>query len=463
MKRLYSLRARLVLWTVTLQAILLVVLAAVVLFAVQSLQQRQIDETLTLGATQLNAVIDVQGDHYTAEVADVVALRRAGVLTWVLTPAGTLVETVGDADELPLPSLLPNSGQFMDTTLADGVAARLLVSPLQEGSDILGTLVLALPLKSNQLFSRFLLWSLALAIPIVLLLSTAGGFFLAGRALAPVSSITETARQISAAGLSQRLQLDLPDDEIGQLAHTFDAMLERLDQAFQRERQLTADVSHELRTPLAMLKTQLSLARSRPRDVQTLQAMMTEMEGDVDRMTQLIAQMLTLTTVEHGMSVALSTVALAPLLIHLIDQMAPVAAEKGVELQVDVPASSPLRLQGDSDGLRQVFTNLLENAIKYTPTGGQVTLSATCQDRQIQIAVTDNGIGIPAEHLPHLFKRFYRVDQARARGSGGFGLGLAISQAIVQMHGGRIECHSAAGEGTTFTVDLPINIATNEG
>ncbi|MCB0138960.1 MAG: HAMP domain-containing protein, partial [Caldilineaceae bacterium] len=249
MQKLRSLRARLVLWTVALEAVLLLILAAVMLFAVYRLQQRQVNETLRLGVTQLNAVIDVQGGQYLTEAADIAALRREGVIAWVLTPEGQVVKTVGDADEMAVPTTLPDFGEFGDITLPGDIDARVLVAHLQEGGANLGTLVLALPLQRNQLFGRLIWGGLALTIPIVLLLSAAGGYFLAGRALAPIRTITRTARRISADDLSQRLQLDLPDDEIGRLARTFNAMLARLDQAFRRERQLTADVSHELRTP----------------------------------------------------------------------------------------------------------------------------------------------------------------------------------------------------------------------
>ncbi|MEZ4865245.1 MAG: ATP-binding protein [Caldilineaceae bacterium] len=448
-----SLRLRLVLWAVTLEAILLLVLGGVLLFVVQKLENQQVKDTLRLAASQLNAVIDVRDGQYAIEPADITALRRQDILAWALTGEGKLILTIGAADQWPLPTTLPDFGQFADVTLPDGAKARLLTAPFEENGQILGTLVLALTLRDSQEVLRLILLSLAIAIPVALILSLAGGLFLAGRALAPVSTITAMAQQISAADLSQRLQLDLPNDEIGQLAHTFNAMLERLDQAFQRERQLTADVSHELRTPLAMLKTQLSLARSRPREVSTLQEMMADMEGDVDRMTRLIEQMLMLAVMEQGEALPSAPVALTPLLTQVVAQLAPVAAAKGVILQYDLSATTPL--QGDGHSLGQVFTNLLENAIKYTPTGGQVTLCAAQEDGQIRVTVIDSGIGIAAEHLPHLFKRFYRADPARTRESGGFGLGLAISRAIVQLHGGQIDVQSIAGQGATFTVSLP--------
>ncbi len=456
MNQWHSLRARLVLWTVALEAILLFILAVVLVFVLQDLQNRQLNETLRLSAAQLNAVIDVSGGQFALDPVDVAALHSQGMLVWVLTPDGKTVKTIGEAANLPVPTALPSFDQFADLTLTNGVPMRLLVVHFQEAGQPLGVLVLALSLHANQVFTRQILLSLGIAIPVVLLLSTVGGFFLAGRALTPVTTITATARQISAADLSQRLQLALPDDEIGQLAHTFNAMLDRLERAFQRERQLTADVSHELRTPLAMLKTQLSLGRSRPRNQKTLLAMMADMEGDVDRMTRLIEQMLMLAWVEQRQLPVFTSVSLADLLTDLVAQLNILAEQQAVKLSLHLPTQTKLQVEGDDECLRQVFANLLENAIRYTAAGGQVTVQAESQSAQVVIIVADTGIGISPEHLSHLFERFYRVDSARTRDTGGFGLGLAIAQGIVQMHHGYIAVRSTPKHGTTFAVTLPV-------
>ncbi|MDZ4770801.1 MAG: HAMP domain-containing protein, partial [Chloroflexota bacterium] len=290
MKLLNKLRVQLVLWTVTLEAILLLVFALILVFALQNSLSQQIDETLRLSAAQMNAVVDVALDNgvsrYEIPAEDTAALRGRGVMVWILDPSGTIVATVGEAADIPLPVSLPLPGTFADTLLSDDQAGRLFALPLQEGNRAFGTLVLATSLRSVQTFMRDVLLSLAIALPLVLMLSAAGGLFLANRALSPVASITATVRHISADDLSQRIHLNTQDDEIGQLANTFDAMLERLQNAFQRERQLTSDVSHELRTPLGLLKTQLSLARSRPREAAELLQMMRDMEDDVDRMTR---------------------------------------------------------------------------------------------------------------------------------------------------------------------------------
>ncbi len=450
-----SLRTRLVLWTVALEALLLVAFAAVFVLVLRNAQNQQIDETLRLGAAQLNAVVDVGDGQYTVAAAETADLRARGLLAWILAPDGQIALAIGSAADYPVPTALPAAGQTLDRTLPDNTAVRLLVAPLSEGGRNLGAIVLALPLGDSQALLRQILLGFAIAIPLMLGLSAVGGLFLAGRALQPVAAITQTARQISAADLSQRLDLDLPPDEIGELAHTFNEMLARLERAFQRERQLTSDVSHELRTPLGMLKTQLSLARSRPREAAALLAMMADMEGDVDRMTALIEQMLTLARVEQRGLEDLAPVDLGALLREIVAQWQPPTAVIPITLQVEIPPQVDLRVAGDGERLRQVFTNLLENALKYTPAGGQVTVTAVRHWQTIEVCIIDTGEGIAAEHLPHLFERFYRADSARARETGGFGLGLAIAQAIVQAHGGKITVSSEVGQGTTFAVSLP--------
>lgn len=453
MKLLSKLRIRLVLWTVTLEAALLLVFAVVFMGALQNSQNQQLAETLRLSAAQMNAVVDVRGSQYEVPTEDTIALRTRGVLVWILTPDGVIGATVGGAADTPLPQPLPAAHEMADINLASGEPIRLFTAPLQEGNRLLGTLVLAVSLRAGQSFLQQVLLSLVIALPVVLSLSAAGGLFLANRALLPVATITATARQINAADLSQRLDLNLPDDEIGQLARTFNAMLERIDDAFQRERQLTSDVSHELRTPLGLLKTQLSLARSRPRESAELLQMMMDMEGDVDRMTRLVEQMLTLARVEQRRLSDLVPIDLGSLLRSIIGQFQASAAQRDVVLSLELPPQVNLIVNGDAERLRQVFVNLIDNAIKYTD--GVVTVSAVRHWDKVEIAVTNSGSGILPEHLPHLFERFYRTDNARARTTGGFGLGLAITQAIVQAHQGKIKVESEIGRGTTFTVSLP--------
>ena len=450
-----SLRTRLALWMVVVEVLLLAVLTAVLVLTLKNLQNQQIENTLHLSASELNAVIDVRDGRYEVAAGETAVVRERGVMAWILSPDGQIALTIGNAENYDLPIGLPLSGQLNTGTLPDGEPVRYFVTPLLEGTDLLGTLVLAFPLSGNQIFTQQIFLGLLIAIPIVLILSVLGGAFLAGRALQPVATITHTAQKINAESLSHRIEMSLPEDEIGQLAQTFNAMLERINRAFERERQLTSDVSHELRTPLGMLKTQLSLARSRPREASALLQMMAEMEGDVDRMTRLVEQMLTLARVEQRGLTPLEIVDCAQLLQDIVADLQVSAQEHAVTLELTLPPQVDFFLLADGERLRQVFVNLIENGIKYSPEGEAVLVTAVRHWQQISISVTNKGAEIPPEQIPHLFERFYRVDDARARTTGGFGLGLAIAKAIVEAHGGTITVKSDSGEGSTFIVHLP--------
>jgi signal transduction histidine kinase len=235
----------------------------------------------------------------------------------------------------------------------------------------------------------------------------------------------------------------LPDDEIGRLAHTFEGMFERLDRAFQRERQLTSDVFHELRTPLGMMKTQLSLARSRPRDAAALLQMMADMEGDVDRMTQLAEQMLTLARVEQRGLSDFEPLALDELLQEVVDRFQNKGHERGVTVFLKPPPQVDWHLEGDREQLRIVFANLLDNAVKYTPSGKPVRVSVSRYWQTFWVEVTDSEMGIAPEHLPRLFERFDRADSARARATGGFGPEPTISQAIYRPITGKLKSRAS--------------------
>lgn len=450
-----SLRVQLVFWSVALEAVLLVTLGVALVLILRTVQQRSSDESLHLAAAQLNASVDVRGDAFSTPAEDVAALQAAGIFAWILTPAGQVAGTVGIAATNAVPAPLPATGQMLSLELPNEEPIRIFATPLQEGSKVLGMLVLGLPLREAQRLQQRFIYALLFLIPAVLALSAFGGLFLANRALAPVTEITRMAQQVSAEELSGRLNLDLPDDEIGQLARTFDAMLARLEDAFRREQQLTADVSHELRTPLSLLKAQLSLARSKPRDAATLLAMMTDMESDVDRLTRIVEQTLLLTQIEQQGIAAPVPVQLDDILRGVMERVGKSATNRNVRLVLDLPPQMEWQLPGDGSLLAQAFDNLLQNALAYTPAQGTVTLRARRHWQELVVTVEDSGAGIAAEHLPHLFERYYRVDSARARSSGGFGLGLAIVQTIVRAHGGGISVESVVGSGSIFTVTLP--------
>jgi heavy metal sensor kinase len=331
---------------------------------------------------------------------------------------------------------------------------RVITLPIIRDEEIVGVLEVGQSEEDVSDTLTSLLYVMMLAYPLALLAASFDGVFLAGQALSPIDNITRTARQISADDLHQRLNLSLPDDEVGRLAWTFDEMIARLDAAFQRQRQFTADASHELRTPLTIIKGQIEVALQRDREPEAYRQVLQGINVEVDRLIRLTSSLLTLTRADTGqILLRFEEVDVAEVVTGAFEQIRPTASEKGLECQLD---PGPLvMIRGDQDLLLQLMLNLSDNAIRYTPSGGQVALGWRVNKDQVQLWVQDTGIGISQEHLPHLFDRFYRVDKARSRAEGGVGLGLAISHWIAEAHQGSIHVESAPGKGSTFTVLLP--------
>jgi heavy metal sensor kinase len=301
---------------------------------------------------------------------------------------------------------------------------------------------------------------LALLVPLAVLLAGIGGLFLAGRALDPIDRITRTAASIGAEDLSRRLprETQTVPDEVGRLAAAFNFMLDRLDGAFQRQRQFTADASHELRTPLMLLLTQVDVALQRPRTADEHSRVLTSLREDLMRLRRLLDALLALARADaREVILARESIDLGELAVEVVEVLRPMAEERGIRLSSRVDQRSVVL--GDQAHLMQLLVNLIENALKYTPAGGEVTVTVGLDSKHAlaQVVVSDTGEGIPAEHLPHVFERFYRADQARS--TSGVGLGLAISSWIAEAHGGRIEAQSLLGVGSTFTVLLPIDPA----
>jgi heavy metal sensor kinase len=288
----------------------------------------------------------------------------------------------------------------------------------------------------------------------VIVLAGLGGLFLAERALKPVQQITKTAQNIEGSDLSQRIDVKT-DDELGRLASTLNEMIGRLEESFNRQRQFTADASHELRTPLAIMQAEATLALSKERSPDDYRKSLETISQESDYMSSVIGKLLFLARSDAGKEqLSFEDVELKGLITGLASNIEALAQDKGIKFVVD--AKEELTVNGDKVKLRQLFINILENAVRYTPIAGQISVSLVQKDANAVVAIADTGIGIPPEHLPHIFERFYRVDKARARADGGVGLGLAIAKIIAESHKGKIEVESELGKGTTFTISLPL-------
>lgn len=302
------------------------------------------------------------------------------------------------------------------------------------------------PLRQLRLYFAFFY-------PLALLVSSVVGFFFARRALRPVEELRRHAEQITRANLSGRVPLPAVRGELRDLATTFNEMLDRLESALEDLRHLAADAAHELRTPLAVLRAEIETAIQEPRSLDEHERVLMSVAEEVARMSRIVADLFTLAQLDRRQhALERRRVDLRPILEEARETWAPAAGERRIEISlegVDAP------IQGDPSALHRVFMNLVENAVKYNRDGGRVLLSIERRDGSALVRVTDTGPGIAAEHLPKLFRRFYRADPARSRENGGAGLGLAIVKSFVEALGGTIEVRSAVTEGTTFTLQFP--------
>ncbi len=291
---------------------------------------------------------------------------------------------------------------------------------------------------------------------VTLILAGILGFFLVSRMLQPVQSITRTAREIEENNLSRRLEVEA-DDELGSLAKTLNQTFSRLEAAFIREREFTADASHELRTPLAIAQGEATLALKEDRSREEYQKALESISHQLTRTSSLINRLLFLARSDDRLELVLTEINLNILLSETAQDARILCEQKHLNLCWEPSENNnTVRVKGDIVRLRELFLNLLDNAIRHTPEGGVITLAIHQIDNLARISVSDTGIGIPVEHLPHIFERLYRVDKSRSRADGGAGLGLAISRRITEVHGGHIEVVSEAGKGSTFTVLLPL-------
>ena len=301
---------------------------------------------------------------------------------------------------------------------------------------------------------------LAVGLPVAVAAAVAGGFVLVRRALVPVERIAHKAEEITQHNLSERLPAVHSGDEIERLSVSLNHMITRLEDAILGSKQLIADASHELRTPLTVMRGELeSLAQDALLKRETRESLGSVLE-EVERLAEIVEGLFALSRLDAGEAPAESVCFdLAALAATTADQMSLLAEDKRVSVTCE--SSGEVAVQGDRARLKQVVVNLLDNAIKYTPSGGQVSLRVRTEGAYAVLDVTDTGVGIPASALPHVFKRFFRVDGSRSREQGGAGLGLSIVKSICTAHGATLEVSSAPGRGSTFRVKQPLaNVAS---
>jgi signal transduction histidine kinase len=385
--------------------------------------------------------------------SDLATLQTASTFLIIINREGAIVVQSGNLsgyDQILDPDGLGRQEEYRLVPHEDTLLRVLTVPVFDNQQQLIGHIQVARLLDNftifNRVLSRALLISMGAAVASLIVLA-----LLTSTLFRPLEDITTVARQITRADdLSRRVPHSNRTDEIGELARAFNQTLERLDRLFRSQQRFLADVSHELRTPLTSVRGNLDLMRRFGRyDEESMAVIQDEME----RMSRLLGDLLLLARADTGgLPLRHEPVELDNVLFEVYRQVSRIDKPVSVEL-TDVDQATIL---GDEDRLKQLLLNLVDNGIKYNKAGGAVRLSLSKDKGWAQITVSDTGIGIPAEDLPHIFERFYRVDKARGRAQGGSGLGLAIAKWVVQAHGGAIHVESVPGEGTTFRVTLPL-------
>lgn len=459
--RSLPLRARLTLWYTASSGLILLLFASFLYLQLRHSLFTQIDIGLDVVATQ--AILNIQEENgqlafdNSENFIQTSRLLNDDFMIYLVGSDGFVLDQLGQEPDAPAWDV-PEAGYT--TLISNGERWRVHSREVSRGR-VTGWIQVVQELEPVEATLQSLQTQMLLGLPLILLLAGAGGFFLAGRALRPIDDITRTAQTIHAEDLQQRLGYTGPADEVGRLAATFDAMLERLQSAFTRERRFTSDAAHELRTPLTALKGRLAVTLSQPRPREVYIETLQEMEGQVDRLIRLSSDLLFMARLDKGqLAQYTETMDVQDFLDAIVDQIEPLAAAKTITLTRVIPPG--LIVQGNMDLLIRLFLNVLDNAVKYTPENGHITLEVEQNQATLIIAVKDTGPGISAEHLPHLFERFYRAESDRSRlgqinGTGGAGLGLAIAHDIAQAHGGTIYVESPFQDshGSAFVIKLP--------
>jgi heavy metal sensor kinase len=452
-------RLRLTAWYFAVLAVVLTAFGVSAYLGMRHSIRQTVDEELQIRAEGVHQLIErtIQRgaeDDLQEGLREHTELRQGGALLQVSDEQGNWLyrSPVMSDYGVPRPATIPRRATEF---LGKDVPLRIWTKKVSVGGQ---SYVIQTAFEMDDFYEALNHFALLLfiSIPTLLVCAAAGGYWISTRALAPVDLITQTARTISAQNLSSRLIVPNTGDELQRLSETLNGMLERLEAAFKKITQFTADASHELRTPVAVMRTRAELSLRKARSAGEYRDVIAEVLAELEKTSGLIEQLMFLARADSGAeTLHFSATNVAEVLREACHQGSALAEAKQVAFQEQIPGGS-MWIQGDASSLRRLFLILIDNAVKYTPASGHVEVSLRQNDGFAVAEVSDTGIGIADADLPNVFERFYRADKARTRESGGVGLGLSIGRWITEVHAGTIEVHSAPGRGSIFQIRLPL-------
>jgi heavy metal sensor kinase len=473
---MHSMRAKLTLWYTGILALVLIAFAAATYIYFVKASAQKTDDSLMDSSDLVVASLKSElsegkerGAQTVREVVDDFRFRDREVVVFDENRQVVASSEPREPERSPkawpapeafanIPGLSSNAGRACSTlSIGHGVRYCGVVLPSTSGTFLVVT---AKSLFEEKETLEQVQTAFGIAIPIALILASFGGFLMAKRSLAAVAEMGDRAARISANNLHERLPVKSEQDEVGRLAIIINDLLSRLDLSFEQQRRFMADASHELRTPLSSVLGEAEVALSRPhRNEEEYRQSLNAVYNEGTRMSRIVADLLSLARADSGQyPIKQVDCSLGPLIEECVRALKHLAERRGVELSFTPPATE-LVVKGDAELLRRLFMNLLDNAIKYTMSGGTVRAVTSQDQSECIFSVHDTGRGITVEAQPHIFERFYREDKVRQRSTdsdgSGAGLGLSISQWIANLHGGRVTLDESSERGSTFSVRLP--------
>ncbi|OPX96424.1 MAG: Sensor kinase CusS [Syntrophorhabdus sp. PtaB.Bin006] len=456
---------KLTLWYGGILSVILVVFASGVYIYFRNSLQKSIDAKIrSIGEVLSSSITETHNTsifgNFERYLENVLGRKPKGKFIQIMDSSGRIGAKMSDIEG----ETLPTSFSTLESALRGEIVyetiervtprIRMVTIPIAENKKVSSVVQVGTSLEDFDETMRKLLIIMIISIPTSISVTIVVGYFMAKKALRPVDQIRRAAVKISSSNLDEKIDIGGRRDELGRLAETFNAMIGRLKDAFQRVNQFSIDVSHELKTPLTILKGATEVALRKEREKEDYKGLLKSNLEEIDRMSRIIDDLLLLSKADaKEITLNLEEIALRDLIMGVCMDMKIFADKKGIE--IDVGDLEDVRLKGDELKIRRMLWNIVENGIKYTENGGKIFISSYVNDGYARIDVKDSGAGISEEDIRFIFDRFYRADRSRRRESGS-GLGLSISKWIAEAHGGNIEVKSRPGQGSLFSMKLPI-------